>query len=175
MATLVEWFPADGSAQARFTTGAAAPLRLLRFEGTEPVTVEPVTVRSPNQPGATALDVVVPPRVVTLGGLLQAATPAAAWDLRAALLRSFSQQPTRLADELTPDAIELGLGDALPAVFEIRKEREFGRGREDSNRRVPSARSWYREECCSLLLHREGPGEVRGFAGNAIASADVRQ
>ena len=70
MATLVEWFPADGSASARFTTGAAAPLRLLRLEGTEPVTVEPVTVKSPNQPGATALDVVVPPRVVTLGGLL---------------------------------------------------------------------------------------------------------
>jgi hypothetical protein len=98
VATLVEWFPADGSPQVRFTTGAAAPLRLLRLEGTEPVTVEPVTVKSPNQPGATALDVVVPPRVVTLAGLLQAATPAAAWDLRAALLRSFVQQPTRLGE-----------------------------------------------------------------------------
>ena len=30
--------------------------------------------------------------------------------------------------ELTPDAVELGLGAALPAVFEIGKEREFGRG-----------------------------------------------
>ncbi len=30
--------------------------------------------------------------------------------------------------ELTPDAIELGLGAALPAVFEIGQEREFGRG-----------------------------------------------
>jgi hypothetical protein len=30
--------------------------------------------------------------------------------------------------ELTPDAIELGLGAALPAVFEIGREREFGRG-----------------------------------------------
>ena len=98
MATLVEWFPADGSASARFTTGAAAPLRLLRLEGTEPVTVETVTVKSPNQPGATALDVVVPPRVVTLGGLLQAATPAAAWDMRAGLLRSLVQQPTRLGE-----------------------------------------------------------------------------
>ncbi len=34
----------------------------------------------------------------------------------------------RLEYALTPDAIELGLGDALPAVFEIGKEREFGRG-----------------------------------------------
>jgi hypothetical protein len=34
----------------------------------------------------------------------------------------------RMEYELTPDAIELGLGDALPAVFEIGKEREFGRG-----------------------------------------------
>ena len=34
----------------------------------------------------------------------------------------------RLEYELTPDAIELGLGDALPAVFEIGQERGFGRG-----------------------------------------------
>ena len=34
----------------------------------------------------------------------------------------------RMEYELTPDAIGLGLGDALPAVFEIGKEREFGRG-----------------------------------------------
>jgi hypothetical protein len=34
----------------------------------------------------------------------------------------------RMEYELTPDAIELGLGDALPAVFEIGQEREFGRG-----------------------------------------------
>jgi len=34
--------------------------------------------------------------------------------------------------ELTPEAIELGLGAALPAVFEIGKEGEFGRGERDS-------------------------------------------
>lgn len=34
----------------------------------------------------------------------------------------------RMEYELTPDAVELGLGAALPAVFEIGKEREFGRG-----------------------------------------------
>lgn len=34
----------------------------------------------------------------------------------------------RMEYELTPEAIELGLGAALPAVFEIGKEREFGRG-----------------------------------------------
>jgi hypothetical protein len=98
VATLVEWFPADGSDPVRFTTCPTAPLRLLRLEGTEPVAVEPVTIKSPNQPGATAVDVVVPPRVVTLGGLLQSATPAAAWDLRAGLLRSLAQQPTRLGE-----------------------------------------------------------------------------
>jgi hypothetical protein len=98
MATLVEWFPADGSALVRFTTGAVAPLRVMRLEGTEPVAVESVAVKSPNQPGATVVDVIVPSRVVTLGGLLQAASPAAAWDLRAALLRSLVQQPTRLGE-----------------------------------------------------------------------------
>jgi hypothetical protein len=34
----------------------------------------------------------------------------------------------RMEYELTPEAIELGLGAALPAVFEIGKEGEFGRG-----------------------------------------------
>jgi hypothetical protein len=34
----------------------------------------------------------------------------------------------RMQYELTPDAIELGLGAALPAVFEIGQKREFGRG-----------------------------------------------
>ena len=34
----------------------------------------------------------------------------------------------RMEYELTPDAIELGLGDALSAMFEIGRERELGRG-----------------------------------------------
>lgn len=114
MATLVEWFPADGSALVRFTTGAAAPLRLMRLEGTEPTAVEAVVVKSPNQPGATALDVVVPPRVVTLGGLVQAATPAAAWDLRAGLLRSLVQQPTRLGETYALGRLRVTLDGRAP-------------------------------------------------------------
>lgn len=38
---------------------------------------------------------------------------------------------TRGQIELTPDAIELRLGAALPAVFEVGKEREFGRSERD--------------------------------------------
>ena len=38
----------------------------------------------------------------------------------------------RIECELRPDAIELGLGAALPALFEIGQEREFGRGERDS-------------------------------------------
>ena len=34
----------------------------------------------------------------------------------------------RMEYELTPDAIEIGLGAALPAVFELGHKREFGRG-----------------------------------------------
>ena len=114
MATLVEWFPADGSAPARFTTGPAAPLRLLRLEGTEPVAVEAVTIKSPNQPGATAVDVVVPPRVVSAGGLLAAASPTAAWDLRAALLRSLAQQPTRLGEAYALGRLRVTLDGRQP-------------------------------------------------------------
>ena len=40
----------------------------------------------------------------------------------------------RMEYELTPDAVELGLGEALPAVFEIRPRKigEFGRGERGS-------------------------------------------
>ena len=114
MATLVEWFPADGSAPVRLTTGPAAPLRLMRLEGTEPVAVDAVTIKSPNQPGATAVDVVVPPRVVTAGGLLAAATPAAAWALRAALLRSLAQQPTRLGETYALGRLRVTLDGRQP-------------------------------------------------------------
>ena len=34
----------------------------------------------------------------------------------------------RMEYELTPDAIELGLNAALPAVFEFGQNGEFGRG-----------------------------------------------
>ena len=34
--------------------------------------------------------------------------------------------------ELTPEAIELGLGVALPAVLDLGQKREFGRGERDS-------------------------------------------
>ena len=34
--------------------------------------------------------------------------------------------------QFTPDAIELGLGAALAAVFGVGKERKFGRGERDS-------------------------------------------
>lgn len=98
MSTLVEWFPANGAGTVAFTTGDSAPYRLLALAGLEPVDVEAVSIKSPNQPGATAVDVIVPPRVVTLSGLIQAATPAAAWDLRTTLARAMSQQPTRLGE-----------------------------------------------------------------------------
>jgi hypothetical protein len=38
----------------------------------------------------------------------------------------------RMEYELTPDAIELGLDAALPAVFELGQRREFGRGERNS-------------------------------------------
>jgi hypothetical protein len=86
----------------------------MRLEGTEPVAVEAVTIKSPNQPGATAVDVVVPPRVVALGGLLAAATPGAAWDLRAGLLRSLAQQPTRLGEAYALGRLRVTLDGRQP-------------------------------------------------------------
>lgn len=110
MATLVEFFPGAGGSPVSFTTGNAAPYRILALDGLEPVTVQPVSIKSPNQPGDTAVDVVVPGRVVTLAGLIQAADQAAMWMLRRALIRAMAQQPTRLGQtyslgrlRVTPD------------------------------------------------------------------------
>lgn len=113
MATLVEWFPATGD-PIRFTTGNAAQYRLLALEGLEPVSVSPLAIKSPNQPGDTAVDVVVPGRVVPLSGLIQAATPDAVWDLRSALARAVAQQPTRLGEEYALGRLRVTLDGREP-------------------------------------------------------------
>lgn len=90
----VRWIPAAGT-PVPFTTGPAAPYRLLALDGIGPVAVEPQTIKSPGQAGATAVDILVPPRVVVLQALLQAADNAALWALRSAVSRAMVAQPVR--------------------------------------------------------------------------------
>lgn len=120
MSTLVEWFAANGE-EVRFTTGNTTPYRLLALSGLEPVAISDVSIKSPNQPGITAVDVVVPPRVVTLSGLIQAGDMATLWSLRESLARVVAQQPTRLGEtyalgrlRVTIDGREPLEVDALP-------------------------------------------------------------
>lgn len=93
--TLVEFFPADGGSKITLTTGNAAAYRLLMLNGIEPVAVEPQAIKSPSQVGETAVDAVVPPRVVVAQTLIQAASESDMWPLRAALARALVQQPVR--------------------------------------------------------------------------------
>lgn len=117
MATLIEWFPATGASIA-FTTGTTAPYRVMDLKGIEPVSVNPVSIKSPNQPGDTAVDVVVPGRVLTLTGLIQAATSAEAWDLRAALARALAQQPTRLNESYALGRLRVTIDGRTPLEIE---------------------------------------------------------
>lgn len=127
MATVVEWYPASGGS-ARFTTGTGASRRLISLDGLEAVPISPVSIKSPNQPGDTVVDVVLPGRTVTLVGLLQADTSAEVWDLRAALMRTLVQQPTRLGEEYALGRLRVTLDgrvaleiDALPASVKVER------------------------------------------------------
>lgn len=119
MSTLVEFFPAQGGNPVLFTTGNSAAYRLLSLDGLEPVEVDPIAIKSPNQPGDTAVDVVVPGRPVTMTGLMQAASPAALWDLRAALARAMAQQPTRLGETYKLGRLRVTLEGRQPLELEV--------------------------------------------------------
>lgn len=129
MATLVEWFPPGaGAATVTFSTGTTAPYRLLALVGLEPVDVEAVIIKSPNQPGATAVDVVVPPRVITLSGLMQAASAAALWDIRTTLSRSMAQQPTRLGETYALGRLRVTIDGRQPLEVDCMvRSNEIGR------------------------------------------------
>jgi hypothetical protein len=58
----------------------------------------------------------------------------------------------RMFYELTPDAIDLGLKAALPAAFEIGKEREFGRGERSG------------ADTFQLVVHVDGRGAQQAAA-----------
>lgn len=127
MSTLVEWFPATG-ASVQFTTGATAAFRLFGLEGLMPVSVQPVSVKSPNQPGETAVDVVLPSRVITLSGLIQALTIDEVWTLRSVLSRSLAQQPTRLGEAYALGRLRVTFEgrqplevDAIPRSVEVQR------------------------------------------------------
>lgn len=116
--TLIEWLPANGQDPMLWTSGLDAQYRLLAAEGLEPVAIEPVLIKSPNQPGSTAVDVIVPPRVVTLQGLLQATTAADAWALRALAATALSQQPTRLGEAYALGRLRVTIADRQPLEVE---------------------------------------------------------
>lgn len=119
MATLVEWFPASGDpVEIQFTTGTTAPYRLLDLKGLEPVQVNPLSIKSPNQPGDTAVDVVVPGRVVTLTGMVQASSVAQAWGLRATLAQALAQQPTRLGETYALGRLRVTVDGRTPLELE---------------------------------------------------------
>lgn len=112
--TRLEYFPPNGGDEVIWTTGPAAAYRLLSMDGIGPVSLEAQSIKSPGQTGATAVDVIVPSRVVVVQSLVQAATPAALWPLRAALSRALVVQPTRLGEDIALGRLRLTLPDRDP-------------------------------------------------------------
>jgi hypothetical protein len=115
MSTRLEFYPADGGDALIFTTGPAAPLKLVSMGGLGPVTVQPLTVKTPGQSGQTLLDVIVPPRVVTAVGQLQAADLAALWPMRAAFCRALVRQPVRPGETQTLGVLRI-VRDGSPSL-----------------------------------------------------------
>lgn len=108
MSNYIEWFPPDGVGETiQFTTEYEAPYKLVAVQGLEPVSVQPVAIKSPSQAGETALDLVVPPRVVVVQGLLQAVSMTDLWPLRRALSRSCVAQPVRYNEDMVLGRLRL--------------------------------------------------------------------
>jgi phage-related protein len=99
MSNSIEWYAPNGDI-IQFTTGRAATYRLQALEGLAPVSLSPISIKSPSQPGETALDMNVPPRVVVVQGILQANSQADLWPVRRALSRACATQPTRYNETL---------------------------------------------------------------------------
>lgn len=117
--TRLEYFPANGGAEILFTTGPDAAYRLVSLDGIGPMELNPQSIKSPGQTGETAVDVIVPPRVVVVQSLIQAPTPAALWPLRAALSRALVIQPTRLGEEIETGRLRLTLPDSPPLELDV--------------------------------------------------------
>lgn len=101
MSNYIEWSPPDAGDLVSFTTGRAAPYRLVSASGLDPVSITPITIKSPSQPGETLLDLTVPSRVVVVQGLIQAADMDALWTLRRTLARACAAQPVRYGESIS--------------------------------------------------------------------------
>lgn len=101
--TAVEYTPPLGEA-VEFLTGRDVPYRLLGLDGIGPVAVGAISRKSPGQVGVTAIDVLVPPRVIVLQSLIQAASLTDLWPVRAALSRALVVEPA-LASATDPYAL----------------------------------------------------------------------
>jgi hypothetical protein len=67
----VEWYAPNEEQPLTFKGGVDSRFRLQEIDGLGPVDVKDVSVKSPGQAGVTRVDSSVPPRVVTLTGLVQ--------------------------------------------------------------------------------------------------------
>lgn len=109
----LEWHPPNGGPVVTLIGGSKALVRLLRAQGLEAVAGEPVTTKAPGQAGETALDVMVPPRVVTAQAYLQSNDP---WAQRDELGGSFSIEPLRPGEEFVLGRLRAIRHAPLPAV-----------------------------------------------------------
>jgi hypothetical protein len=98
--TALVWTPPSGEA-IEFRSGRAAPYRLISLDGIGPMSVGPIVRKSPGQIGETAVDVMVPSRVVVVQTLLQAIDRHELWNVRAALSRALVSEPAYGSDVTT--------------------------------------------------------------------------
>lgn len=87
------WTPAVAGAVDLVTGLTSAGYRLLMLDGIGPVKASPFTVKAPGQRGSTALDMVVPERVVSAQVLILGATLDDLFTKRAALSAAMGSEP----------------------------------------------------------------------------------
>lgn len=102
MANRITYYPATLPSADPLVMDAAAgsALRLLRLNGIGPLTVGPALTKGPSQEGETALDVVVPPRVVSADGYIPTTAFADLWAARKSIARAMANIPVRFGSQL---------------------------------------------------------------------------
>ena len=105
------WAPPVGSPITLATV--ALDYNLATLDGIGPVASTPLTSKSPGQPGTTALDAIVPSRLVIAQGEILGTDLADLWALRAALASAMAQEPVAAGASLALGLLTLMRG-ALP-------------------------------------------------------------
>ncbi len=116
----VTWYPPDGGTAIVFDGSPAAPYRLVALNGLGPITGSLLKIRSPGQIGETAVDSIVPVRILTVQLLIMSPDLDSLWAMRNALSRALVSPPARRGTNLELGYLRFDRGSVPPLELRAR-------------------------------------------------------